>query len=183
MIFDNLFVICGKNKFTMPYIIRNTHPDDLTVVVQLYATARQFMKQTNNPNQWKDDYPPLDLIKEDISKNCSYICENREGEILAVFFYSFGQKDPTYLYITDGEWLNHNTYGVVHRIASTGRVRGIAQFCINWCFEQSKNLRIDTHKDNKIMQHILKKLKFERCGVIYLENGDERVAYQKTESQ
>ena len=40
-------------------------------------------------------------------------------------------------------------------------------------------IRIDTHRDNKIMQHNLLKYGFTYCGIIYLANGDERLAYQK----
>jgi RimJ/RimL family protein N-acetyltransferase len=40
-------------------------------------------------------------------------------------------------------------------------------------------MRCDTHKDNKIMQHTLEKNGYKYCGVIYLDNGDARVAYEK----
>ena len=39
--------------------------------------------------------------------------------------------------------------------------------------------RQDTHRDNHILQHILKKHGFQYCGIIYLLNGDERLAFQK----
>jgi len=42
------------------------------------------------------------------------------------------------------------------------------------------HLRIDTHRDNKIMQHNLTKHGFSYCGVIYLASGDERLAYQRS---
>ena len=38
--------------------------------------------------------------------------------------------------------------------------------------------RIDTHRDNKIMQHNITKHSFTYCGIIYLLSGDERLAYQ-----
>ncbi len=40
------------------------------------------------------------------------------------------------------------------------------------------NIRIDTHLDNRIMQHVIKKYGFTYCGIIYLASGDERLAYQ-----
>ena len=40
------------------------------------------------------------------------------------------------------------------------------------------NIRVDTHRDNKVMQHILTKQGFQRCGIIYVKNGTERIAYQ-----
>ena len=40
-------------------------------------------------------------------------------------------------------------------------------------------ISIDTHKDNLIMQKFLSKNGFDRCGIIYVEDGTERIAYQK----
>jgi hypothetical protein len=50
---------------------------------------------------------------------------------------------------------------------------------MDWCFSKDPNIRIDTHRDNKIMQHNILKEGFSYCGIIYLESGDERLAYQK----
>ena len=58
-------------------------------------------------------------------------------------------------------------------------VRGAASFCLNWALEQCRNLRIDTHRDNVVMQHMLDKNGFQYCGIIYLEDGSERMGYQK----
>ena len=41
------------------------------------------------------------------------------------------------------------------------------------------NIRIDTHHDNKIMQHNILKHGFTYCGIIYLLSGDKRLAYQR----
>ena len=38
-------------------IIRHTTLNDLDEVMKLYKIAREFMKQNNNPNQWKDTTP------------------------------------------------------------------------------------------------------------------------------
>ena len=43
----------------------------------------------------------------------------------------------------------------------------IGAFCINWAIAQCGHLRIDTHGDNKVMQHLLTKLGFRHCGTIY----------------
>ncbi len=47
-----------------------------------------------------------------------------------------------------------------------------------YCKAYSNNIRIDTHKDNKVMQHVLARNGFKRCGIIFLLNGDPRVAFQ-----
>ena len=65
-------------------------------------------------------------------------------------------------------------------MASSGEVKGVGKFCIDWAFEQSKHLRIDTHTDNKVMQNLLKNLGFEKCGIIYVEQDNfPRFAYEK----
>ena len=37
---------------------------------------------------------------------------------------------------------------------------------------------MDTHRDNAVMQHVMEKNGFKKCGIIYLLSGDPRVAYQ-----
>ena len=54
----------------------------------------------------------------------------------------------------------------------------VSEACLDWCFERWPNVRVDTHRDNKVMQHILTKYGFQRCGIIYVKNGTERIAYQ-----
>lgn len=157
--------------------VRKTRPEDLERVMELYAEARAFMKRTGNPNQWKDSHPAESLIRRDIEEGIGYVLEE-EGQIAAAFMFRIGE-DPTYRVIEDGEWLREGPYGVIHRITAWNKSRGAASECMKWCFEQCANLRCDTHQDNKIMQHVLEKNGFKRCGVIYLENGESRIAYQK----
>ena len=70
-------------------------------------------------------------------------------------------------------------YGTIHRLASAGGRRGVASEVIAWCLEHCESLRADTHADNKIMQHLLEKNGFARRGIIHVEDGTPRVAYQK----
>lgn len=146
--------------------------------MQIYQSARSFMIENNNPNQWGNIYPEISLIEKDINNKHSYVCINDDSKIVGVFYFN-QEEDPTYLYIYEGEWLNDSEYGVIHRIASSGHERGVMSFVINWCLHQINNIRIDTHRDNMVMRNVLQKLGFHYCGIIYLENGDERLAYQK----
>lgn len=59
-------------------------------------------------------------------------------------------------------------------------MHGIWDCVLTWAFERTHTLRIDTHRDNHIMQHNILKHGFTYCGIIYLLSGDERLAYQKT---
>ena len=157
--------------------IRKTTMADLEVLLHLYDNARSFMAAHNNPTQWGVSYPSRALLESDIRTGCSYVCEEQQ-KVIATFYYRFG-ADDTYQRIYNGQWLNESPYGVVHRIASDGTIRGTASFCLKWALSQCGNLKIDTHRDNSVMQHLLAKNKFTRCGIIYLEDGSERIAYQK----
>ena len=155
--------------------IRPANISDLPNLMQLFEEARSFMRAHGNMNQWVGGYPQESLLRSDIDSGCSYVCEE-EGRIAASFYFRCG-IDPTYLEIEDGAWLNDEPYGVIHRIAS--RAKGAATACVQWCASQIDNLRIDTHRDNYVMQNFVKKNGLSYCGIIHLENGDERLAYQR----
>ena len=157
--------------------IRTATQNDLSAILAIYAEARAFMRANGNPDQLGDHYPEEALLREDLARQQLYVCEEAH-EILGVFCYFFG-NDPTYARIYEGEWLNSLPYGVLHRIAVTSHRRGVASFCFAHCFAQCGNLKIDTHRNNLPMQRSLAKNGFTKCGVIYLESGDERIAYQK----
>jgi len=161
--------------------IRKATPADLPQILDIYTAARKMMQDSGNPNQWGNTNPPQAMVENDIATSKSYVCTNgaEREELLAVFFFEIS-PDPTYTKI-NGSWKNNEPYGVIHRIAraTTPSAKGAGAFCIDWCFAQCKNIRIDTHRDNVPMLKLLDKLGFHYCGVIWLENGDERLAYQK----
>lgn len=98
--------------------------------------------------------------------------------LLGVFAFVAG-PDPTYAYIENGSWPDEAPYHVVHRVASSPGVKHLASFCFRWCLSQYPVLRIDTHKKNAPMLHLLKKEGFRHCGTIYVNDGSPREAYIK----
>ena len=162
--------------------IRRSTEQDFERIMEIYAYARKFMAEHGNPNQWGPTcWPPEDLIHEDIRRGDSYVCLDDEGRVVGTFYYICGKDiEPTYKKIDDGDWLDDSPYGVVHRVAGDGSVKGIGSFCVNWAYEQCGHLRIDTHGDNIVMQNMLKKLGFTHCGTIYVhEDNNPRLAYEK----
>ena len=157
--------------------IRKTIENDLDAIMDIFAGARTFMRENGNFEQWKNAYPPRELIESDLNAGNSYVCI--ENNRIAATFYFSTVPDPTYEKI-NGQWLNQRPYGVVHRIAVNHIVKGAGVFCLNWCYEQCRNLKIDTHQDNLPMRKLLGKLDFTYCGIIWLLNGDERIAFQKS---
>ena len=149
---------------------------DLDNVLNIYQTAREYMIRNGNDNQWGNIHPPKELIIDDIKQNKSHVCI-KDKNIAAVFYFNI-EEEPTYAKI-DGKWLNDLPYGVIHRIARAKDYKGVGTFCINWCYNQCNNIRIDTHKDNKPMLKLLDKLGFIYCGIIWLKNKNERLAFQK----
>ena len=95
------------------------------------------------------------------------------------YFAFIPSPEPTYSYIEGGSWLDDSPYHVVHRVASYPHVHGVFRAIMDWCFSQDPNIRIDTHRDNRIMQHCILRYGFTYCGIIYLQSGDERLAYQR----
>ena len=157
--------------------VRRSNMEDIPAMMDLYAQARVFMREHGNPNQWDDSYPSRELLEKDIAFGNSYIVEDDEKNLAATFAFIKGE-DPTYYGIENGAWLNHEPYGTIHRLAGNPSCHGIASGCIGWCKSQIGNLRADTHEDNKIMQHLLEKNGFVRCGIIHLADGAPRIAYQ-----
>ena len=102
------------------------------------------------------------------------------GERPVGYFAFLHSPEPTYARIENGAWLDDRLpYHVIHRIASYPEVHGVFDTMLRWAGEREGNLRIDTHRDNRIMQHLLEKHGFQFCGIIYLASGDERLAYQR----
>ncbi len=164
--------------------IRHSEPGDIARIMEIYEYARGFMAAHGNPNQWgANKWPPEELIREDIDRGFSYVCTSDDGKVIGTFFLWYGPDiEATYAGIEDGEWLDESPYGVIHRLAGDGSEKGIGEFCINWAYDECKHLRVDTHGDNLVLQRLLAKLGFVRCGTIHVvQDNYPRIAYEKSE--
>lgn len=159
--------------------IRPTEPGDLKTVMDIYDIARRFMRACGNTTQWVNGYPSEEYITGEIESGHSFVCLDEDSEIVGTFCLILGD-DPTYTRIDDGAWLNDAPYGVIHRMASSGKRKGVAAECVKWCFGRCNNIRVDTHRDNQVMRSFLEKQGFYQCGIIYVADGTERIAYQKS---
>jgi hypothetical protein len=158
----------------MDLTVKKATASQLSEIEAIYERARSYMRETGNKTQWSGGYPSREVILSDIENGNLYVITG-DG-IEAVFAFIRGE-DPTYEYI-EGEWLDTLPYCAVHRVASAGKTKGMLNAVMNYCFSQCDNIKIDTHEDNRVMQHQLEKYGFSPCGTIYLENGDPRIAYQ-----
>lgn len=161
---------------TTPFIIRRSTPADIPSMQEIFAYARRFMAESGNPGQWVNGYPDSERLLEDIRNGSSYVCLTNDT-IVGTFVLQEGD-DPTYETIYDGRWLNDAPYLAIHRIAGNGRTKGILHAALQFAMQRCRNIRIDTHRDNRVMQNALRKEGFRYCGIIHCWSGDERLAYQ-----
>lgn len=148
--------------------------EDIPVMRKILDHGRQIQLAAG-VDQWAEGYPAKELMLEDIKKEAAYLCLDDADEAVGVASV-FTEPDPTYAEIK-GEWLNDTPYATIHRIASSGKLKSVGQYMIQWVQKNHTNVRIDTHADNAGMKHVLEKLGFEYTGVIYIENGEARDAY------
>lgn len=161
-------------------MIRRANKEDIKCIMRIYEVAKKKMRADGNLHQWSDKYSDEETLLNDIARGELYIAHDG-NEIYGVFMLSFSGED-TYKVI-QGAWFNDEPYAVIHRIASFGKGKNLLKDAIDFAFEKTNNIRIDTHEDNNIMRTLLKKLGFIYTGIIHLKNGDERRAYQLIKSE
>lgn len=156
-------------------MIRKATHNDITRILEIYNSAKNFMHTHGNPNQWNGTYPDKDLLRADVEKGHLYVMYDEKNTVYACFAL-IGGIDATYLEI-DGKWTSDEPYGTIHRIAGDGTVHGVFAECAAFARTIYRHLRVDTHEDNKPMQRAVLRDGFKYAGIIYLENGDPRLAY------
>lgn len=150
---------------------------EIKEIKKLFLLAKETMRLNGNTAQWNGTYPSTELILQDIkNKHCYLVLY--QNKIVGVFSCIPG-IDPTYQNIYQGAWLNSAPYVSIHRIASSGEVKGMAKLIFDFCFQKYPNIRIDTHPANKSMLYILQSEGFSYCGRILSADGVELLAFQK----
>lgn len=157
-------------------MIRKAIEHDIPAAMELFTAAKGIMRSDGNMTQWRNGYPDEGIVRSDINNGGAHIVE-RDGKPVG-YFALLPSPEPTYSSI-NGKWLDDTApYFVIHRIASSPESHGVFREIIEYALSVSGNLRIDTHRDNRIMRHVIEKAGFTYCGVIYLNDGSERLAYQ-----
>ena len=166
--------------------IRQVLPSDVDRLMEIFEEARYTISLLGI-DQWQNGYPSRDVIEKDVELGQSYcICTGGKpcGTMVLIL-----DGEPLYDWIDNGEWLtgsSNQNYLTIHRVAISVdcRGKGISTSMIKDASEFARqhgktSLRIDTHHGNVVMRRMLEKNGFQACGVIYLANGDPRVAYEK----
>ena len=165
--------------------VRRARPEDLDRIAEIYEEAKKAIAVLGI-DQWQDGYPNRSVAEEDCAAGLSVVvCE---GDLPSGVCVLIPDGEKTYDVIENGAWLTGNgsrKYMTVHRIAvlAAFRGKGAAARLLHYAEEEARgkglsSIRIDTHEGNVVMRRMLEKNGFVYCGVIHLENGDPRVAYE-----
>ena len=162
---------------------RQAKISDLDQIVEIIELSKKYLKETK-VDQWQDGYPAKEDLRRDIESGNSYVLTNKD-EIVATTVISL-DGESTYNSIFNGEWITNEEYIVMHRVAVHDKYKGKGIF--KELIKEAESLalnkgissiKIDTHRDNISMQRAVVKNDFQKCGIIYLEDGSERIAFEK----
>lgn len=165
--------------------LRKATRADLPAIGGLYRAARAGLKAMGI-DQWQNgDYPNEEDAKVDMDQGRCYVL-TQGGEVIAVACLAFGHE-PTYDVIENGAWgSSAEYYGFLHRIAVAPQAKGqgAAGRLFTELERQAKErgvavIRGDTHRDNHPMQRVMAKAGLTLRGVIHVEDGTQRLAFEK----
>ena len=162
---------------------RQAKISDLDQIVEIIELSKKYLKETK-VDQWQDGYPAKEDLIRDIESRNSYVLTNKD-EIVATTVISL-DGESTYNSIFNGEWITNEDYIVMHRVAVHDKYKGkgifkelIKEAEVLALNKGISSIKIDTHRDNISMQRAVVKNDFKKCGIIYLEDGSERIAFEK----
>ena len=151
--------------------------------MEIIELSKKYLKETK-VDQWQDGYPAKEDLRRDIESGNSYVLTNKD-EIVATTVISL-DGESTYNSIFNGEWITNDEYIVMHRVAVHDKYKGkgifkelIKEAEVLALNKGISSIKIDTHRDNISMQRAVVKNDFKKCGIIYLEDGSERIAFEK----
>lgn len=161
--------------------LKPTTLNDVDAALSIILQGQEHLKN-QGIDQWQNGYPNRERLEQDVRENIGYLILE-DSEILGYLCIVL-TGEPAYEQI-EGKWLSDGEYAVVHRIAFSDAARGqglsntVFGLVDDFCREKKiPAFRIDTHEDNKKMQHVLLKNGFTFCGIVEYTSGLRR-AYEK----
>ena len=166
-------------------MLRKAKSTELDEIMLIIEDGREFLRQ-QGINQWQHGSPSKETIEQDIKEQTSYVYEIDRNIIATAMLTNYDRDYENYPTL----WSKCDNYLVIHRVATLKNIRnqGIGRQFLSAIVEFVKKenidyIRIDTHKDNKIMRKFLSDFGFVELGEIKLtmkNNSDdkERIAYE-----
>lgn len=165
--------------------LRRATPADLPAITAIISGAKAYLKE-QQINQWQDGYPDPATLKQDIKDGITFVLiYNNTVAGTAALHQGI---DVNYLKIEDGQWISGTSdhYSAIHRIAVASDFRGhhLSETLMTGLITISgllgfKDIRIDTHPENKGMQHVITSSGFDYRGIVHMQRDNAiRYAYQ-----
>ena len=140
--------------------IKQAKMDDLNQIMEILRDGRNQLAE-QGIDQWQGDYPNEEHIKEDIEKGFAYLVQSQDDETVGALSIV---EAPDHSYDElNGDWLiDTDRYVVIASALFTSVIDYIKNNR-----KDIKTIRIDTHEDNKIMQHLIDKNGFTKVGELH----------------
>ncbi|MBA1395327.1 GNAT family N-acetyltransferase, partial [Lactobacillus sp. XV13L] len=129
--------------------------------------------------------PSTGQIEEDIARGWAFLAESDDHETVGAIAI-VDAPDHSYDSL-NGQWLmDTDKYVVIHRVAihSQHAGKGYATQLLNSVISDIKakrsdvdSIRIDTHEDNKAMQHLITKMGFTKVGTLHGVYRPSEISY------
>lgn len=168
--------------------LRKAEISDLATIMDILKDGRNQLKN-QGIEQWQGDYPNEKHVKEDIENGYAFLVNSDDKQTVGVVSI-VSPPDHSYDEL-DGNWLMQtDNYRTIHRVAihsdhaGHGYASKLFDSIINY-FQNERDdvdsLRIDTHEDNKTMQHLIEKNGFTRVGTLHgvYRKDEESYVYAK----
>lgn len=164
--------------------VRPAKKSDLSDIVNCAERIKSEYFLRHDIPQWNNGYPSKEDFAADIEAGRLFVMYL--GEALIGFISAGVEHDPCYDVVYDGEWTSEEPYVVIHRLGINpdwhGMGMGTSLYGIAERLCEALDvhaIRADTHEKNEAMIHFLEKNGFRKVGVIHLQNGEPRIAFEK----
>lgn len=162
--------------------LRKAQLDDLDCIGRLFDEARQYMAAQGNTVQWVDGRPNAETVRPDVEKGLGTVvvvpaAENTPEKIVGFFVLS--DNEPAYEQI-HGLWAFQEPYVVLHRFAATPNYK-VGNFVLSYLQQHYTYIRLDTHRKNLTMKHLMSKFNFRYVGDVdynYAPHDGIRICFE-----
>lgn len=152
--------------------LRKANKNHLEQIMNVVHDAQENLNAAGI-DQWKNGYPDRLNILSDIEQNSLYeiMFEKQIAGIIAIQY----TPEPNYKTLSGGKWLGNDNYATIHRLAidSSFAHQGLGRMALTSALSlirerQITSVRVDTHRKNRRVQHLVTELDFKYRGVIHI---------------
>ena len=133
--------------------IRRTEERDLPQIQEIFTQGIARQRSEGNFSQWREDYPTLEVVKDDIKAGTGWVCVTDDDQTV-LGTWALGGHEPVYDHLKSGQWSYDQSYQVIHRMGTIPG-QGAGKFIIAHLQATCDYLRVDTFEKNSAMIKLL----------------------------